>query len=562
MRRVEGEAFDMRKDSRMTRRQVLRIAGGVGVSAAGVAALAACGEAEPQIITKEVPVEKIVVKEVPVEKIVRETEVREVPVERVVTQEKVVTQQVEVPVERVVTQIVEREKVVEKVVTREVQVMVEAQPEQRTVKIEFATDHTSGPRGKAMSWAIERFAVERPDIKIKFIPQNHIFYEKIAIEAAAGTLSEVNLLNGGTYQRHIEGESWLLINDLLDKRDDHDPDNYWFIPDSYSDNKDESYPYDRTMHGPQHGMPFQTVIGGMLYNIDALAAAGVDEPMEGWRYDDLLEAAKRVTDPDTGIYGLNADRSEQFYVFPAAFGYNDQAERPRGSDGAQVWGPALGDGPQGWKWIVDLIYEHGVAFTPEQRPDVAGEFGSPFAAGNQVFWIGGRVYSTGFAIPRIRDRFRWSLGPMVWGNVTDHANFVLNDQAHLVAQSATTTGVEEQAVAWAHFLAGPQVQGRVGIDRGHMPCFKAVADDAAATAPPPEGMHHLFTYPESPYVRHDQWYVPGGNFLELRAEWRPVLDKALVGEADPVQSMLDAAEKVNRMLARWQEQLDKGDVAR
>jgi hypothetical protein len=203
--------------SNMTRRRMLRIAGGLGVSAAGVAALAACGESEPQIITKEVPVETTIIKEVPVEKIVRETEVREVPVERIVTQEKVVTQQVDVPVERVVTQIVEREKIVEKVVTREVEVMVEAQPEQRTVKIEFATDHTSGPRGKAMSWAIQRFAVERPDIKIKFIPQNHIFYEKIAIEAAAGTLSEVNLLNGGTYQRHIEGESWLLINDLLDK---------------------------------------------------------------------------------------------------------------------------------------------------------------------------------------------------------------------------------------------------------------------------------------------------------------------------------------------------------
>lgn len=95
-----------------------------------------------------------------------------------------------------------------------------------------------------------------------------------------------------------------------------------------------------------------------------------------------------------------------------------------------------------------------------------------------------------------------------------------------------------------------------------MPCFKAVADDAAATAPPPEGVHHLFSYPESPYVRHDRWYVPGGNFHELRAEWRPVLDKALVGEVDAVQSMLDAAEKVNRLLARWQEQLDKGDVSR
>ena len=120
MRRAEGEARQMGKNSLMTRRRLLRIAGGLGITGTGVAALAACGEAEPQIITKEVPVETTVIKEVPVEKIVRETEVREVPVERIVTQEKVVTQQVEVPVDRVVTQIVEREKVVEKVVTREV----------------------------------------------------------------------------------------------------------------------------------------------------------------------------------------------------------------------------------------------------------------------------------------------------------------------------------------------------------------------------------------------------------------------------------------------------------
>ncbi|MYD93805.1 MAG: hypothetical protein F4Y02_08950, partial [Chloroflexi bacterium] len=110
----------MGRNSHMTRRRLLRIGAGLGASATGIWVFAACGEAEPQIITKEVPVETTVIKEVPVEKIVRETEVREVPVERIVTQEKVVTQQVEVPVDRVVTQIVEREKVVEKVVTREV----------------------------------------------------------------------------------------------------------------------------------------------------------------------------------------------------------------------------------------------------------------------------------------------------------------------------------------------------------------------------------------------------------------------------------------------------------
>ena len=56
------------------------------------------------------------------------------------------------------------------------------------------------------------------------------------------------------------------------------------------------------------------------------------------------------------------------------------------------------------------------------------------------------------------------------------------------------------------------------------------------------------------YQRH----IEGESWLLIN----DLLDKALVGEADPVQSMLDAGEEVNRMLARWQEQLDKGDVSR
>ena len=57
MRRAEGEAFEKGKNSHMTRRRLLRVAGGLGISAVGVAALVACGEAEPKIVTKEVPVE-------------------------------------------------------------------------------------------------------------------------------------------------------------------------------------------------------------------------------------------------------------------------------------------------------------------------------------------------------------------------------------------------------------------------------------------------------------------------------------------------------------------------
>ena len=194
----------------ISRRRMLRNAVVGLTGAAGLAALAACGE------TQVVTVEKIVEKEVPVERVVE----KEVPVERVV--EKVVKEEVAV------------ETVVEKVITREVQVMVEAQPEQRTVKLEYATDHTSGPRGKAMQWAIERWEQLRPDVKIKFIPQDHIFYEKIAVEVAADTLSEINLLSGHSYGQFLSAGAWLEANDILAKKDGFVPEDYLFSPDEHS----------------------------------------------------------------------------------------------------------------------------------------------------------------------------------------------------------------------------------------------------------------------------------------------------------------------------------------
>ena len=64
---------------RLSRRRLLRIGAVGALGSTAAAALAACGEAEPRIVTTEVPVEKIVT----------QTVVKEVPVDRVV--EKIVT---------------------------------------------------------------------------------------------------------------------------------------------------------------------------------------------------------------------------------------------------------------------------------------------------------------------------------------------------------------------------------------------------------------------------------------------------------------------------------------
>jgi hypothetical protein len=80
------------------------------VGVAGAAAFAGCGET--QIVTEKVI--EVVTREVPVEKIVTQ----------IVEKERVVEKEVpvEVQVEKVVTQIVEKERVVEKEVPVEVQV--------------------------------------------------------------------------------------------------------------------------------------------------------------------------------------------------------------------------------------------------------------------------------------------------------------------------------------------------------------------------------------------------------------------------------------------------------
>ena len=153
----------------VTRRRLLSAGAGV----AGAVALAACGET--QIVTKEVPVETIVIKEVPVEKVVVQTEIKEVPVEKIVVQEKVV----------------EVEKVVEKVV--EVEVEVQAPPQVQSMTFTFGTDHTSGPRGKAMQWALDKFASVSPHLNVKFVAAPTGTDEVYGVQFASGGQPEVAL---------------------------------------------------------------------------------------------------------------------------------------------------------------------------------------------------------------------------------------------------------------------------------------------------------------------------------------------------------------------------------
>ena len=163
-----------------------------------------------------------------------------------------------------------------------------------------------------------------------------------------------------------------------------------------------------------------------------------------------------------------------------------------------------------------------------------GEFGNPFAAGKIGIWPSGRVYTTGCATPRIRDRFRWTLLPEVIAGRGGPPGHSWHDQPNLVTNSATRDGSLEQSTAFSVFLAGEEYQGRVGIDRGHMPVHRAAIGAPTSVAPPPEGMKWLKVYADRPDNRS---LFPFSTWREWWHQYRALATKGWVGEQSPAESL-------------------------
>ncbi len=475
----------------LTRRNLLRTAGTGALGAAGAVALAACGEARV------------------------------------------------VEVEKVVTQIVETERVVEKEVpvTVERVVTAEAMPQMGQVSVRFATDHTSGPRGNAMKWGMERFAGQFPNILVDIEVIGGDYFDSVNLQLAAGSMAEAILFEGNLFQAHYAAGFFPDITDQVSKLG-FDLDDYWVLPTGW-------LPWEGALYqanGRLHGLPFQGGMNGIVYNIELFESNGVGQPAEDWTWDDAMEASRALTDADNDQYGMWAPTSDQFGWGPMMW-----------SNGVEYWfsedGKASFDQPEAieaLKWTYDTMHTENVAFTQEVRQRVAGEFGDPFSAGKVGIWPGGRVYSTGFGIPRIKDRFRWSVGPMYAAPSTGHARHGWNDQPHIVTIAAERLGNLEQTVQLVTYLAGPEYQTRVGIDRGHFPVFKTVADSPELLAAPPEGMSWLKTYATTPEPR-TPGYFPYWD--EFRGAHGSVQSKLWVNEITPEEAGVKMAEDATAVFA-------------
>lgn len=248
-----------------------------------------------------------------------------------------------------------------------------------------------------------RFSVENPDIQVKYEPITGDYKQALLTSIASGTEPDVYYIDIFWWQELAKNDVLLPIDDFGVKRDE-------FVPSLI-----EAFTFD----GKTYGIPKDFNTLGMFYNKDLFDKAGLEYPTDDWTWDNLKEAASKLTDlsdatkpvygfctpPDPGRFPafvfqnggtvMNADTSDTTLDSKAAV----QAAEFYTSFRAEGIGATPADLGEGWQGTLfgkgqcAMVYEGGwlIPYLRDQFPGT--KYGvvlppaGPAGEGNLIFTV-------------------------------------------------------------------------------------------------------------------------------------------------------------------------------
>lgn len=249
-----------------------------------------------------------------------------------------------------------------------------------------------------------RFAVENPDIVVKYEPITGDFWATIRTMVATGEEPDIYYMDIFQFPAFAQEDVLVPLDDMMAAagvaREE-------FIPsliDAF------------TFNGVTYGIPKDFNTLGLFYNIDMFNAAGVALPTDDWTWDDLSAAAAALSDPAKQIYGLGVPPDPgRFPIFVFQNGgsvmtddFTDTLlDSPEAIEAAEFYtgfraagtGALPADVGEGWQGTVfgkgqfAMVYEGGwlIPYLREQFPDV--NYGvvtppaGPAGEGNLIFTV-------------------------------------------------------------------------------------------------------------------------------------------------------------------------------
>ncbi|NEE03133.1 ABC transporter substrate-binding protein [Phytoactinopolyspora halotolerans] len=393
------------------------------------------------------------------------------------------------------------------------------------VQIRFATDWTSGIRGETMEAALAEFEEQNPDISVKLEPIGGDYFDKLQVQFSGGTVADVILFEGVLAAEYIEAG---LIADMSATLQKLNVDESVWRPD---------VPEIFKQDGKRYAVPFQLTQSVWFYNKTLFEQKDVPPPDASWTWDDVLEAAKQITEPPD-IYGLTTV-SDMMNAW-GALGLANSDQHWVSEDLTETmfadpgWAEAI-------TWAIELTQRHQVAPPPStseamERSGVT----NPFATGD----YGMRLHNSGQVgehLLDIGDRFEWDLMPTPKAP-SGRINGLWNDQGNVVTSLAEERGVHEQAVKLVLHLSGESVQRQIAEDRGSTPTLQSIQESDSYLSAPPENMQVVLDN-----LEQSTGPLYFTQFLNWMQEVRKQFERGLNGDLSPedtITAMVDGGNKI------------------
>lgn len=261
---------------------------------------------------------------------------------------------------------------------------------QTTVRLLTTHGATMSPFIEA---SLAKFHEANPDVKVDWEDLTEGYYDRLNVQLASGTLPDVVNL------RSFDMYDWYSRGNLQDISDFLNVD-----PDVKPDDLVDAILQSCVFEGKYYGIPYDASVVVAYYNKELFDKAEVPYPKDDWTWDDMLAAAKKITNPDEETYGFSTiPPYSNWMVEPWVLSNGGKLINDERTEWTMVGPEAEG----AFQYLVDLVNEHKVAPAPGAQTGV-----NLFVLGKGAMYVSGQ-----WEIPGNRDavKFDWDIAAFPTG---------------------------------------------------------------------------------------------------------------------------------------------------
>lgn len=374
----------------------------------------------------------------------------------------------------------------------------------------------------AMQKIIDNFEAENPDISVEIeITPYSQYWTKLQISATGGSLPDVFWLNGPNFALYASNGVIMPIDEKISNSDK-------ISKSSYIESLVDLYTYE----GELYGLPkdFDTI--GLYYNKEIFDKNNVEYPNKDWNWNDLINAAKKITNQSEGVWGIAAPQAGQENYYNTIFQSGGYVVKNK--DGKKVSGYDKQETIEGLKFWVDLIHKHKVSPTLAQMTDTSAL--DLFSSGKVAMLYHGSWQQIAFANNEYtKDKVEVSVLP-----AGDRKGVVIHGLANVISSQS-----ENPEAAWKFLeYLGSKESAKIMANTGTViPAYKDTQQAWLDSNPDMnleafiEMLPHSYPYPQS---------VNTAKWNELENEY---FNKAWSGEISIEEAANKVAEEMNEILS-------------